>query len=396
MATLYDILGITTNAKPRTVRMAYRRLARQYHPDVNPDPSAHERMAEINAAFDTLIDPVKRQEYDAALGLNAAGAADRARAEDEIPGTVRVRLARRLAAHRTPIYSFAFTPDSHRLVSVGFDNEVLFWDAQAEKIEHSLKLEGGVVSTLRAVSGGRLIAAGCTEGQVSIWVVENGHLASARHVPIEWVCSLALSPDGTRLAMGSIRNQLLVLRVPGGQLEYTRATHSQSVTSVTWSPDGRLLISGGADAVVRLWASGSGRELHALQQVRATVTSLSVSPRGNLLAVGSVDRTIRLFDLTSLQLLRTFSGHERPIESLDFHPSGLLLASAGRDGVIGLWNAVQGMGHGKIEASPQPLAQVAFHPTGHQLVAGGMDKQLRIWDLKFGPSSAGARRVNSG
>lgn len=61
----YKILGVGRNADQKEVRKAYRRLARQYHPDVNPgDRSAQERFKEINEAYEVLSDPEKRQKYD--------------------------------------------------------------------------------------------------------------------------------------------------------------------------------------------------------------------------------------------------------------------------------------------------------------------------------------------
>ncbi|HAL60927.1 MAG TPA: hypothetical protein DCP08_00785 [Chloroflexi bacterium] len=61
----YQILGVDRNADQKEIRKAYRRLARQYHPDVNPgDPSAQERFKEINEAYEVLSDPEKRQKYD--------------------------------------------------------------------------------------------------------------------------------------------------------------------------------------------------------------------------------------------------------------------------------------------------------------------------------------------
>jgi len=61
----YKILGVNRNADQKEIRKVYRRLARQYHPDVNPgDRSAQERFKEINEAYEVLSDPEKRQKYD--------------------------------------------------------------------------------------------------------------------------------------------------------------------------------------------------------------------------------------------------------------------------------------------------------------------------------------------
>jgi molecular chaperone DnaJ len=62
---LYAILGVSHDATPDELKKAYRRLARDLHPDVNPDPETQERFKEITAAYEILSDPEKRQRYDA-------------------------------------------------------------------------------------------------------------------------------------------------------------------------------------------------------------------------------------------------------------------------------------------------------------------------------------------
>jgi DnaJ-class molecular chaperone len=61
----YKILGVSRSASEREIKQAYRRLARKYHPDVNPgDKSAEEKFKQINAAYEVLSDKEKRQKYD--------------------------------------------------------------------------------------------------------------------------------------------------------------------------------------------------------------------------------------------------------------------------------------------------------------------------------------------
>ena len=65
MADYYDILNIPRTADEKEIRQAYRRLARQHHPDVNPgDAAAAERFKTINAAYEVLSDADKRAKYD--------------------------------------------------------------------------------------------------------------------------------------------------------------------------------------------------------------------------------------------------------------------------------------------------------------------------------------------
>ncbi|MDY5897867.1 MAG: DnaJ C-terminal domain-containing protein [Campylobacter coli] len=64
MNSLYETLGISKNASADEIKKAYRRLARQYHPDINKEKGAEEKFKEINAAYEILSDEKKRAQYD--------------------------------------------------------------------------------------------------------------------------------------------------------------------------------------------------------------------------------------------------------------------------------------------------------------------------------------------
>ena len=60
----YEVLGVPRDADQDTIRRAYRKLARKYHPDLNSDSDAEERFKELGEAYEVLSDTDKRERYD--------------------------------------------------------------------------------------------------------------------------------------------------------------------------------------------------------------------------------------------------------------------------------------------------------------------------------------------
>jgi curved DNA-binding protein len=114
----YEALGVSRDASTEEIQRAYRKLARQYHPDVNSDPAAEDRFKEISEAYQVLSDPETRSRYDRfgpdfrAVAEGMAGEAQGAGARQWAGAGARQRGGGR---------SIHFGPED-----VGFDFEDLF------------------------------------------------------------------------------------------------------------------------------------------------------------------------------------------------------------------------------------------------------------------------------
>src|SRR5260221_8930939 len=88
--TPYEVLGVKKDASAEEIRKVYRKLAKEFHPDLNPGkPAAEERFKSITAAYDLLSDPEKRARYD--------------RGEIDESGAERPRYSYRRQCHRNMV-----------------------------------------------------------------------------------------------------------------------------------------------------------------------------------------------------------------------------------------------------------------------------------------------------
>src|SRR5438067_13436869 len=76
MAAFYELLGVSRRATAEEIKRAYRRRARELHPDANPDPQAEEQFKELARAYEVLSNPDLRARYDqfGEAGISGAGA----------------------------------------------------------------------------------------------------------------------------------------------------------------------------------------------------------------------------------------------------------------------------------------------------------------------------------
>src|ERR687891_2395386 len=71
----YDVLGVAPSASEKDISRAYRKLAKQHHPDANPgNKEAEDKFKDISGAYDVLGDAAKRKEYDEVRDMVASGA----------------------------------------------------------------------------------------------------------------------------------------------------------------------------------------------------------------------------------------------------------------------------------------------------------------------------------
>jgi WD40 repeat protein/serine/threonine protein kinase len=208
----------------------------------------------------------------------------------------------------------------------------------------------------------------------------------------DWVCAVALTPDGRYAISVSWDRTLRLWDTESGQsirifeghthLVSVVEGHTHLVSAVAVTPDGDFAISGSADCTLRLWDLQSGQSIRTLEGHTGPINGVAVTPDGRRVLSGSTDLTLRLWDLETGRQIRKLEGHAGPINAVAVTPDGRTAVSASSDNTLRLWDLENGESIGTLQGHPDWVHAVVVMPDGKRVISGSADNTLRVWDLE--------------
>jgi WD40 repeat protein/serine/threonine protein kinase len=286
------------------------------------------------------------------------------------------------------VASIAFSADSQRLASAGYDKTVKLWDLATGQEVLTLRGHPDLVSHVVFSPDGQRLASASEDGTVKIWdatpLAENPEPRTRTlrgHTGV--VYSVAFSPDGRFLASGSLDKTVKVWDTQSYQ-EVRSLRHTEGVWCVAFSEGGRLATASAAESV-KLWDAATGQEVRPFPPFRGGVRRTALSPDGRRLATSDRLQMVRVWDTTTGKQLFPLLGHKGQVWDVTFSPDGQFLATAGMDETVKLWEAATGQEVRTFREHTNRVHVVAFSPDGGRLVAsGGADQTVKVWEMATG------------
>ena len=197
-----------------------------------------------------------------------------------------------------------------------------------------------------------------------------------------WVCAVAISPDGQTLASGSSDNTVKLWNLATGEEIGNFKGHLERVDSVTFSLDGKTLASSSSDNTVKLWNLRTQQEICTITGNISRVFPIIISPDRQ--EGKNEDKTIKLWDLTMGQEIRPCNGNSNRGFPPVLSPDGETIASSGEDNAIALWNLNTGQEFPPLLGHSRWVNAVAFSRDGKMLATASVDETIKLWDWKTG------------
>ncbi len=286
------------------------------------------------------------------------------------------KLAGQLKGHQRPVLSIAFAPDGGKLASASKDGIVRFWDAKRQNELFAIKAHQPGVQALAFGPEGKRVLTGGWDKTVRIWNFSDGKKLEEYEVRSP-VVAVAWSPDGRFMAAGCTDGSITLWSTTA-QAESSRTFrgHNDALSSLEFNPEGNMLISGGTDGRVIMWDASDGSHVETIIE-SSPVKAVEISSDGSLLATGCEDGQIRIRSLSNLGSVHVLRAQPHWVLSLS-RAWGSVFAAGGDAESVTILDARAGKLL-SLEELESPATALAVSSTGRYLAAGSSGGVIYLW-----------------
>jgi WD40 repeat protein len=279
-------------------------------------------------------------------------------------------------AHAGEVFGCAFTPDSHYVLSCGWDGYLKVWDVEQGSEVISFQADTRPLSTCAVAPDGTSWLSGSMHGLLGKWSAETQNQQQVFLAHTRPISALRFSPDGTQLATASWDCSVAVWPADRDRDGRILGHHKDIVAGCCFTPDGHRLVSWSYDRTVAVWDLRDPDSPGHLEGHADRVLAGGVSPDARWLATGGRDRVVKLWSLQAGQPAATTVLHDEARACLFLLDTEtlLLVDAVGTISVHSLPDLTP-----RTELSTNVPVQCAeLSPSGGMIALGGTDGRVRF------------------
>ena len=297
-----------------------------------------------------------------------------------------------LRGHEWYVLTCSFSPDGRRIVSGSLDGTLRLWDAENGEELMILRGHTNAVKTCGFSPDGRRIVSGSDDKTLRLWDAENGEEIAVLQGHTGSVSDCAFSPNGNRIASlcDGYKYGYSTLRLWDGDNGEPIAEFldENEARTLAFSPDGTHIVTGIFDSALCLWDGNTGEEIAVLQGHTGSVWG-EVSPNGRSIVTWGIDCALRLWDTKTGEEIAVLQGHTDRVWDVVFISDGAHIVSGAKDGTMRVWDSETGEEIAVLQSHRLWDWMYAFSPDGARIVSDvGMINDLFVWDSKTGEEVA--------
>ncbi len=209
----------------------------------------------------------------------------------------------RIKPKRTGAMTLAVSPSADRLLTGGYDGDLVVWDIPSRKKVGVLGQHESQVACIAFSPKRRHLATASNDRVIKLWDASRLDEQQEGEVILrckgKWFPQMGFDPDGRLLVVGD-GNDVLVYDVSARRVILPLEGHGDTVNGSVFSDDGRLIASGSTDGTVKLWDAKTGELLETLL-AEAAVYRVAFTPDGGWLVTAGEDSTVKLWNLSFLK-----------------------------------------------------------------------------------------------
>jgi WD40 repeat protein len=407
ISTNFRLFSLQPGASQQDLKVAYKRLVKQWHPDrFAHDPSkaklAEEKIKEINLAYASLKVYLENPHQSRSTANAATTVQKRTitakefydRATDLVKDGKYQEATEELgrAIKKNPNYAEAYRYRGFLFSLLGFELRAEKDLKQAEFLGIRITQNGNdyTPEETRQWSPPPASTSSVNQGEKA----EPEHETSEPLVSIELELSLAQELDPIYTLAASSNQRTIAVGHENGSISlwntktkrqfHSLVGHTGKVTCLKFSDDNQILFSGSEDGTVRLWNLSDGNFIKSLNTHKGSVNGLEICYLRKLLITAGHDGVVRVWDLKKSTLIRQILNHEAPVPTIALNSTGEITVCGTHDGSIRFCHTLRGGIVKWLSAHQTPVSALAFSQDGQHFASGAVDGEVMVWGFPSG------------